>query len=69
MAMSNKIKTLLAASDMTISELAEKLGTSQPNLSGKLKRDNFSEKELLQIAEILGVGLEIHFILKDGRKI
>lgn len=69
MVMAKKIKMLMVEKDITISELAEKLGTSQPNLSNKLKRDNFSEKELNQIAEVLEVKYEANFVLDDGRKI
>jgi len=45
------------------------MGTSQPNISNKLKRDNFNEKELNHIAEVLGVKFEANFVLEDGRKI
>ncbi len=69
MVMAKKIKMLMVEKDMTISELAEKLGTSQPNLSNKLKRDNFHENELNTIAEILNVKYEANFILEDGRKL
>ncbi|MGE8036847.1 helix-turn-helix domain-containing protein [Lysinibacillus sp. NPDC093692] len=69
MGMAKKIKMLMVEKDITLSELAEKIGTSQPNLSNKLKRDNFSEKELNQIAEVLDVEYEANFVLKDGRKI
>lgn len=69
MVMAKKIKMLMVEKDMTISELAEKLGTSQPNLSNKLKRDNFHETELNQIAEVLDVKYEANFVLEDGRKI
>lgn len=55
--------------DLTISELAEKMGTSQPNLSNKLKRDNFNENELTHIAQVLEVKYEANFVLEDGRKI
>jgi len=67
--MAKKIKMLLVEKDATLSELAEKIGTSQPNLSNKMKRDNFSESELVEIADALGVGFEANFILEDGRKI
>jgi len=67
--MAKKIKVLLAIKEMTMSDLAESIGTSQPNLSNKLKRDNFSEKELVEIAEVLGVRFEANFILEDGQKI
>lgn len=69
MGMSKKIKMLMVEKDITLSELAEKIGTSQPNLSNKMKRDNFSEKELNQIAEVLDVKYEANFVLEDGRKI
>ena len=56
--------------EVTQVQLAEKLGTSQSNLANKLKRDNFSEKELIQIAEILNAKYEGNFILNDtGRSI
>lgn len=53
MAMTEKIRILLIKRKMTVSELAAKLGTSQSNLSNKMSRDNFSEKELLAIASAL----------------
>jgi len=69
MGMAKKIKMLMVEKDLTLSELAEKMGTSQPNISNKLKRDNFNEKELILIAEVLGVKYEANFVLEDGRKI
>lgn len=69
MGMAKKIKMLMVEKDMTLSELAEKMGTSQPNLSNKLKRDNFNENELTHIAEVLEVKYEANFVLDDGRKI
>ena len=69
MVMAKKIKMLMVEKDITLSELAEKMSTSQPNLSNKLKRDNFSENELNQIAEVLDVKYEANFVLDDGRKI
>ena len=69
MSMSEKIQYLLIASNMQKKELAEKLGTTPSNLSGKLSRDNFSEKELSEIADACGAVFEGNFILKDGRRI
>lgn len=45
-------------------ELAEKIGITKQNMSNKIKRDNFSTLELVEIADALGVQL----ILKDGEK-
>lgn len=69
MGAARKIKMLVAANEITVKDLAEKLETSQSNLSNKLKRDNFSENELQDIAEKLGAKLEINFVLEDGTKI
>ncbi|RIJ63430.1 helix-turn-helix domain-containing protein [Rummeliibacillus sp. POC4] len=69
MSMAKKIKMLLIEKEMNISDLADKIGTSQPNLSNKLKRDNFNEKELIDIANALDVIYEANFVLEDGRKI
>lgn len=61
MAMTEKIKILLVKRKMTLKELAEKIGTSPSNLSGKFKRDNFSEKELEDIAAALDVEYKAYF--------
>lgn len=53
MSMTQKIKIALIKRNMTITELASKLNCTSQNLSGKFKRDNFSEKELQEIASIL----------------
>jgi len=68
MGMSIKIRTLLLERKMTIKELAEKIGTNGNNLSNKLSRDNFSEKELCEIAEVLGCDYEAVFIMRDTGK-
>lgn len=64
-----KIKILCGRRNITLSQLAEKLGTSVQNISNKLARDNFSEKELQQIAKALECKYETVFILDDGEKI
>ena len=49
MAMSEKIKIVLLKRKMTVTSLAEMIGTTRSNLSNKLSRDNFSEKELKEM--------------------
>lgn len=68
MPMSKKIKMLMLEREITQTQLADKLGTTQSNLANKLKRDNFSEKELIQIAEILNATFEGKFKLNDIEK-
>lgn len=71
MGMSIKVKMLLAAKEMTIGDLAERMEpkTTRQNLGAKLKRDNLTEKDLLEIAQACGVTFEGSFIFEDGRKI
>lgn len=53
LSMGEKIKVVLNRRNMTITELARQLGTSRQNLTNKFTRDNFSEKELAEIAKVL----------------
>ena len=66
--MSIKIRTLLLERHMKIKDLAEKLGYSGNNLSNKLKNDDFSEKELRKIAEILNCDYDAFFTMRDTGK-
>ena len=63
--MSEKIKVVLKRRGMTMGELAEKTGQTRQNLSNKMPRDNFPEKELRQIAEALDCELESYLVMKD----
>ncbi len=63
--MTDKIRIALIKRNMTVKELAMKLGCTSQNLSGKFKRDNFSEKELHEIANALGYRFEGKFVSND----
>lgn len=70
MGMSEKIKIVMLKRKATVTGLAQGLGMSQSNLSNKFSRDNFSEKELLEIAQVLNCKFEANFILNDtGEKV
>ncbi|WP_317855037.1 helix-turn-helix transcriptional regulator [Chakrabartyella piscis] len=70
MSLAFKIRVILLERKMTIKELSEKLGTSGGNLSNKLRRDNFSEEELMQIADALDCDFEGIFTYRDtGKKV
>ena len=64
MDVSKKIRIMLVEENLRIIDLADRLNTSQQNISAKLKRNNFSVKEMDQIAEVLGYNLEITFTKK-----
>lgn len=70
MGASAKIRIILIKRNMKIKDLAEKLGYKQNNFSMKLKEDDFSEKELQRIAEVLNCNYDTLFTLNDtGEKI
>ena len=63
--MGEKIKIIIGRRNMTISDLALALGQSRQNLTNKITRDNFSEKELLEIADKLNCEFIGVFKMKD----
>ena len=60
-----KIKVLLGRRGMTLAQLAESTGQSRQNLSNKMSRDNFSEKDLHEIAEALNCTYKIALVMND----
>ena len=61
---SKEIKKMLIDKDLTQSQLADMLNTSQSNFANKTKRNNFRVSEMLEIAELLNYELKIEFIKK-----
>lgn len=55
--------------EMTLTELAQKLGTSQANLSKRIKTGKFTQEELHQITNILNCKYDSSWILPDGTKL
>lgn len=64
-----KVKRLLVEFDITATQLAEMIGTSQPNLSKKMKNNSLSVDDLEKIGNALAVKFEVNYILKNGEKI
>ena len=64
--MSEKMRLVLAKKNKSKAWLAEQLGWSTSNLYNKFKRDNFSEKELVEIARVLDCTFEANFVLNDS---
>jgi len=65
LSMAEKIKVVLGRRNMTLGELADKTGQSRQNLSNKMSRDNFTEKDLRQIAEALKCTYHAGFTMND----
>lgn len=69
MTVSEKIRILMKRQDKTLSDLAAATGQTRQNLSNKMNRDNFSEKEIQALAEALGCTVQIKFISADGAEL
>jgi transcriptional regulator with XRE-family HTH domain len=60
-----KIKIIMGRRGVSISDIAKKTGQSPQNMSNKMSRDNFSEKELKDIAVALDCTFETVFKMND----
>lgn len=66
MALSDRIRILLIKrGNISEAELARRLGISPQNLNNKMKRDNFMEKDLSDIAAALDCTFSVSFKLND----
>ena len=62
MSMTEAIRiALVKRGNISESELARRMEISPQNLHNKMKRDNFTETDLQEIAAALGLKLDIHF--------
>lgn len=64
-----KIKACCDISGITLTQLAERLGTTQQNMSNRLKIGKFKQDELEKMAEILGCKYTSSFTYPDGTEI
>lgn len=65
LSMGEKIKVMLKRRNMTLAQLAEKLNMSRQNLSNKMSRDNFTEKDMYCIAEALNCSFTASLTMND----
>ena len=66
---SDMIRQLCEQMNMSVSELARRLGQSPQNFGKKLKRETITLEELKAIADVMDVKFEQAFILPDGNEI
>ncbi len=64
-----KLRIIMDRKKISMGEMAEGTGQSRQNLSNKMKRDDFSEKELMKMAAVVGCKINIQFIDHDGNVI
>lgn len=64
-----KIRLIMKRQNMTMGELAESSGQTRQNLSNKMTRGNFTERDIETLARALGCQVKISFVLSDGTEI
>ena len=69
MTVSEQVKVLCVRSNISVSELARRIGTTPQNLNAKLKRESLTVVDLEQIAEVTNSSFERKFILKNGETV
>ncbi len=66
MALAEKIRILLVKrGNISEAELARRMKISPQNLHNKMKRDNFTEKDLEEIAKALDCSVCVNFRMND----
>ena len=69
MTISEQIKVLCVRSDISVAELARRIGTTAQNFNGKMKRESFTIADLEDIADAVNSSFERKFVLENGEKI
>lgn len=69
MTTSDMIRELCEKKNISLAELARRIGQSPQNFNKKLKRGTVSFEEMMEIAKSLNVKFEQAFVLPNGEKI
>ena len=69
MTTSDIVRELCKKQNISLAEVARRIGQSPQNFNKKLKRNTLTYAELSAIADVLGVNFELAFTLPDGEKI
>jgi len=66
---SEQIKVLCIRRNISVAELARRLGKSPQSFNSKLKRESFTVKDLEEIADVTGTEFKRNYILPNGEEI
>ena len=69
MTTADMIKQLCEQMNISVEELARRIGQTPQNFNKKLKRETVTVDELKAIADVLDIKFEQAFILPDGNEI
>lgn len=66
MMVSEQIKVLCVRSNISVAELARRIGKTPQALNSKMKRESFTIDELEIIAKAVNAGFQRSFVLPNG---
>ncbi len=69
MTITEQVKILCVRCNISIAELARRIGKSPQSFNSKLKRGSFTISDLDEIASVVNAKFERNFILDNGDKI
>lgn len=69
MTFSKQIKLMCSFCDISVTELAERMGITNQTLYDRLSREAFTPAKLAELARAAGCGYESVFTLADGQRI
>ena len=69
MNISEQIKVLCVRSNISMAELARRIGMSPQSFSAKLKRESFTVTDLETIADAVGASFIRKFVLYSGEEV
>ena len=66
---SEQIKVLCVRSNISLAELARRIGVSPQSFSGKMRRESFTIRDLDIIADAVGASFIRKFVMFNGEEI
>lgn len=69
LSVAEKVRLIMKRQGVTMGELAQASGQTRQNLSNKMTRGNFTERDISELAAALGCSVEIQFVMPDGETI
>lgn len=69
MSISEQIKVLCVRSNISMAELARRIGLSPQSFSARMKRESFTISDLEVIADAVGASFSRKFILYNGDEV
>ena len=69
MTVAEKVRLIMKRKGISMGDLAAATGQTRQNLSNKMSRGNFSEKDIQAMAEAMECTYKISFILPDGTEV